>query len=88
MVYGFNYLTAGLDDDDCYLQSGDSGSPSFVQVGSQVALIGIHSAIDTIPGGQVNYDTLVPHYITELDAVLNPLGFRMRPHNAGNHFLQ
>ena len=82
MVYGFNYLTAGLGDNDCYLQSGDSGSPAFVNVSGTAALIGIHSAIDTIPGGQVNYDTLVPHYITELDAVLNPLGFRMRPHNA------
>ena len=82
VVYQFDYLTAGLGANDCFLQSGDSGSPTFVNVGGTAALIGIHSAINVIPSGQENFDTFVPHYTAELDAVLNPLGFRMRPHNA------
>lgn len=84
-VYRFDYVDSipgpFEDDSDCYLEAGDSGSPSFVQVGGTAALIGVHSAVIAVPGGQQNYDTYVPHYIAELDAVLNPLGYRMRPLN-------
>lgn len=86
-AYRFDYDDAPrpisrADDSDCFLESGDSGSPTFVQVGSVAALIGVHSAIDDSSAPDIiNYDTHVYDYITELDAVLNPLGYRMRPHS-------
>ena len=39
----YNYDTVnGLGADECYLISGDSGGPSFVDAGGQLALVGIH----------------------------------------------
>lgn len=85
-AYRFDYANSPFppnsgDDSDCFLESGDSGSPSFVGVGNVAALIGIHSAVVANAAGVENYDTHVFEYITELDAVLNPLGYRMRPHS-------
>lgn len=85
-AYRFDYANSPFppnsgDDSDCFLEVGDSGSPSFVQVGDVAALIGVHSAIIAVSGGVQNYDTHVFEYIAQLDAVLNPLGYRMRPHS-------
>lgn len=54
--------------DETYLQSGDSGAPSFSVVGSDLALIGIHWGMATHPAGSV--DTFVPQYYDEVNAVL------------------
>lgn len=67
------------DPDDCYLEGGDSGSPSFAVVGGHPALVGIHSTIDEDASKRSGYDTFVPHYRARLNAVLAPAGYQMTP---------
>lgn len=57
-------------------QSGDSSSPSFTFVGGNLALLGVHSAIGGNPPDRT-YDTFVPMYLNEIDAVLQESGYRM-----------
>ncbi len=73
-----------LDPDDVYFEFGDSGSPSFVDENGIAALVGLHSYVAQPSAGAdiENYDTFLPHYVVELDAVLAPDGYRMRPVNA------
>lgn len=82
-VYRFDYSTSrspvGKTDNDCYLESGDSGSPSFVKVGGRAALMGVHTAVGQTLSSNTNFDTHVPYYVPQLDAVLNPMGYRMAP---------
>ena len=90
--FRFDYLVAAGDPDECYFfpQGGDSGSPSLVDHGGTAALLGLHSKLEGIgaPGFPQtvirweNYDALIPAYIAEIDAVLNPTGYRMRPVDA------
>ncbi|MBN8458991.1 MAG: hypothetical protein J0M04_14240 [Verrucomicrobia bacterium] len=65
--------------DDCYLQSGDSGSPSFASVDGSPALVSVHTAIDTITGYRRNYDTFVCHYIAKLNLLMAADGYQMTP---------
>ncbi|TAE77025.1 MAG: hypothetical protein EAZ84_05645 [Verrucomicrobia bacterium] len=82
--FTFDYLSAETNAADCYFspEGGDSGSPSFHMVNGQPALVGTHSAVGATPTGYKMYDTFVPRYITALDALLNPQGYRMRPHDS------
>ena len=61
------------------LNGGDSGGPSFVVVGGQLALVGIHwfkYSGDTDPNSEPtgSGDTYVSRYITEIDALMKPSG--------------
>jgi hypothetical protein len=81
-MFYFDYEVASGGADDCYFgpSSGDSGSPVFVEVGGEAALVGINAAFGgENPPAYRNYCTAVKSYIPQLDAVLNPLGYRMRP---------
>jgi hypothetical protein len=80
----FDYQPDSGLADDCYFGPGvgDSGSPVFVNVGAEAALVGINAAFGgESPPVYRNYCTAVRNYIPQLDAVLNPLGYRMRPVN-------
>jgi len=48
-------------------QSGDSGSPSFVAIGGSLALLGTHSAIDTVSSPTRTIDVFVPSYYTAIN---------------------
>lgn len=81
-MFFFDYVVASGGADDCYFgpSSGDSGSPVFVDVAGEAALVGINAAFGgENPPAYRNYCTAVKTYIPQLDAVLNPLGYRMRP---------
>jgi len=81
-MFRFDYSVASGDADDCYYgpSTGDSSSPVFVDYNGEPALVGLAAAADTTgPSTYYNYCTFVPHYITHIDAVLNPQGYRMRP---------
>ncbi len=80
-LFSFEYDPASGGHDDCYLEGGDSGSPTFAMVSGQPALVGIHSTVSTPDPTIFNYDTFVPHYIAELDLLLAPSGHRMMPAN-------
>lgn len=69
----FVYDDPGLGADESYLQSGDSGAPSFVIFDGSPALVGIHWGIDEDPDIDYSYDTFVPAYITEINAAMATL---------------
>jgi hypothetical protein len=73
MEYDYN-LVSGLGADECYLIGGDSGGPSFVDAGGQLALVGIHYYNGGTPGpqdlGPISGDSFVPYYISQLNAHL------------------
>lgn len=81
-MFQFDYVVAGGNADDCYYGpgAGDSSSPVFVEHNGEPALVGVAAVFDgDDPATYHSYCTFVPHYITQLDAILNPLGYRMRP---------
>lgn len=59
-----------LGADEAYLQSGDSGGPTFITVGSELVLTSIHLGID----GTRSYDSFLPNYITEISAIVEAGG--------------
>jgi hypothetical protein len=80
-VAEFVYFGSGTGPDDAHftLAGGDSGSPSFVMEGGQPALTGIHFTVATAGADVHNFDTFVPHYVSDLDLLLASSGYRMRP---------
>jgi hypothetical protein len=78
-VMRFDYVKLTGNRDDCYLQVGDSGSPSFALVDGHPALVGTHSAADEDLLKRYAYDAFVPHYLDDLDALMAAEGYRMAP---------
>lgn len=62
--------TPGLGADEAYLQSGDSGGPSFITIGSELVLIGIHAGTDPT----LSADSFLTNYITEISAIVEAGG--------------
>ena len=60
----------GLGADEAYLQSGDSGGPTFITVGSELVLIGIHAGTDPT----LSADSFLSNYITEISAIVEAGG--------------
>jgi len=87
----FDYVIAAGGQDDCYFAVGDSGSPSFSISNGKPALVGTHSAVNgndpTTPTIYHNYDTFVPHYITELNTAMASEGWQMIPSDAASNTL-
>ena len=73
-----NSDSPSVGGDETFLQSGDSGAPTFNVVNGQLALIGIHWAItDNNPGtdeGELFIDSAVPAYIDDINDVLDDKG--------------
>lgn len=79
-AFSFTYATAGSVD-DAYAEGGDSGSPSFTVESGKAALVGTHTAIASAFGSTTTFDTLVPHYVPELNVRMEATGLRMRKIN-------
>ena len=62
--------TPGLGADEAYLQSGDSGGPTFITIGSELVLIGIHAGTDPT----LSADSFLTNYITEISAIVEAGG--------------
>lgn len=60
----------GLGADEAYLQSGDSGAPLFITVGSELVLTGIHAGIDPT----LSASSFLSNYITEISAIVEAGG--------------
>lgn len=79
------YSNIGFGGDDAFAQAGDSGSPSLVVVDGRGAIVGTHSAVANAslniglaqPGSTITYDTFIPHYIDELNAIMASDGYHM-----------
>jgi hypothetical protein len=76
-TYQFSYSTIAGNGDDAYFEIGDSGSPSFTIIGSRLAVTGTHSALVSVTGAYVNYDTFAPDYIDEMNTAMAPDGFQV-----------
>lgn len=60
----------GLGADEANLQSGDSGGPLFITVGSELVLIGIHAGTDPT----LSASSFLSNYITEISAIVEAGG--------------
>jgi len=80
-MFYFEYVKASGAANDCHYGpgTGDSSSPVFVDYNNEPALVGLAAAAVDDATKYYNYCTSVPHYITQIDAILNPQGYRMRP---------
>ena len=68
MEYGYA-ATGGQGFDDSYLESGDSGGPSFAVVNGSLALLGTHFVNSgAVYNGAVSGDSFLPYYVNQLDA--------------------
>ncbi len=76
-AYTFTFGPAGSVD-DARAEGGDSGSPSLAIRSGQMALVGTHTAVLTAFGSTTTYDTLVPHYASRLNSVMESQGYHMR----------
>ena len=71
LAYTFDFdNSGGLGADESQIQPGDSGAPSFVAFGDQLALVGIHWYIQ----GNASGDAFVSGYLDELDHFLDIRG--------------
>ncbi len=75
------YHAVNSPTNSCALSGGDSGGPSFHNVGGQPAVVGVHLAAVTVGMETESYDTFVPHYAAEVDVILAPAGHRLMPVN-------
>jgi hypothetical protein len=65
MAFDFDAAPGGVGADEMLYQYGDSGSPTFVVVNGQLALIGLAEGIDpTYPN--LIYDAFVPYYFSQI----------------------
>jgi hypothetical protein len=60
-------------------ESGDSGSPSFVVLGGTLALVGIHSGIQTtgttFDGTNKTFDQFIPYYVNQINTIVSAQGY-------------
>jgi hypothetical protein len=80
----FRYDIAAGTDDDCYLNIGDSGSPSFYYTNSQATLIGLHAAVgadDEPATAYYNYDSFILPLVPMLNAMMETQGYHMQQAN-------
>ena len=73
-VFTFDYDTDdGVGQDESWLQTGDSGGPSFAVVDGKLALVGIHWFIDfgDETSNALSGDTLVSSYLSEIGAAMD-----------------
>ena len=71
MTYAYDFDTVGgVGPDESFIQGGDSGGPSFVAYGDQLAIVGMH----WFKFGNNSADTFVPHFISALNDALEPWG--------------
>lgn len=74
-AYNFAYVNAIGSNDDCHAEGGDSGSPSFVATNGELFVVGVHTAVLTAGLGVDTFDTFVPHYLDQIDGILQMRGF-------------
>ncbi|MCU0959171.1 MAG: hypothetical protein MUF48_03625 [Pirellulaceae bacterium] len=71
MIYDYdNQDVPDVGGDETYLQTFDSGGPSFTVWNGALALLGIHWFIDDNPPEGLRYsgDTFVPHYVADISS--------------------
>lgn len=79
----FNFYKSG-EPNDCRLDFGDSGGPSFIDEQDRLALVGIHCAVvqDVERSFYQSIDSFVPAYVPGINSILSRSAYRMRPYTA------
>src|SRR5207237_339776 len=72
-----SFSDSGTPIGEAFLIPGDSGSPSFVVVDGQLALVGAHTATDFVDGVPTSFDSFVPDYLASFDA--HSVNYRVVP---------
>jgi len=70
-----HYMNAAGDGDDCHVESGDSGSPTFAMRDGTLFVVGTHSSVSSEPAVTISSDTFVPHYADQIRAILLADGY-------------
>jgi hypothetical protein len=80
----FARMASETGQDDCNFTIGDSGSPTFSLWNGKPALVGTHSMLftDAQHTFYFNYDSFVPTYVPQIDAMMAEEGWRMIPSDA------
>ena len=74
----FQYLVSGDNEDDCFFESGDSGSPNFIKHNGIATIVGTNSLISrSLSGSSLNFVNFIPSYIKEMNAIMENEGYRM-----------
>ncbi len=76
-VLRWNYTRASGSNDDAYLETGDSGSPVFINEGGVAAIVGSHSLVASSTDTVYNYSSFIPYYADKLDAAMASQGYHM-----------
>lgn len=80
-VYTTFYSNFGTNQDDAYIEGGDSGSPTFATVNGTPALVAVHLASGSTPFGFTSLDSFVPEYAPAINTLLAPEGYALIPAN-------
>ncbi|MEN6459375.1 MAG: PEP-CTERM sorting domain-containing protein [Thermoguttaceae bacterium] len=72
MSFIYDYPQTGVDG-EAQLEPGDSGGPSFVQVGSDLVLVGTHSGNDTSSYPYLSADAALSYYVADINAAMSSL---------------
>jgi len=75
-AYNFVYVNAVGSQDDCHAEGGDSGSPSFVAMDGELFVVGVHTAVLTTGLAVTTFDSFVPHYLDQIDGILQQQGYQ------------
>ena len=77
----FARMASETGQDDCNFTIGDSGSPTFSLWNGKPALVGTHSMLFTDAQNTFyfNYDSFVPTYAPQINALMEADGWRMIP---------
>jgi hypothetical protein len=79
-LVGYDFNSSGPTG-ETHFQTGDSGKPTFLNLGGQFALLGSHSAEGTVgspPGTTFSFDAFLPDYITQMNAMMLGSGYQVR----------
>jgi len=85
----WSYDTNSGDADDSYLESGDSGSPVFVEQDGVAAIVATHSGVSGPDSNGIitNISSFTPHYVDKLNIVMEAQGYHMTKAIPGNTIL-
>jgi hypothetical protein len=73
-----DYDASASGGDDAYMESGDSGSPVFVETNGVAAIVGTNSIVGKYTNDdRSNWCNFVPHYADKLNTVMEAQGYHM-----------
>lgn len=82
-VFTMRYLTAFGNDDDAHVESGDSGSPVFIDENDIAAIVGVNSLVSSTTSVITSHANSIPYYAAKLNAEMATKGYHMTKSRPG-----